>query len=325
MKAIVVTEYGGPEVMKYKDVEVPIIQPDQVLIKVDATSVNFADIKSRYGIKGAGKLPFIPGLDAVGVISQVGENVQGLQVGQRVIAFPASGSYAEYIVANEALTFTIPDEIGVETAAACPIVSFLSYKLLADIARIEKGETVLIHAAAGGVGTTAIQLAKLLGAGRVIGTVGSEEKKQVALQSGADHVISYTTEDFAKVVNQLTDGDGVNVILDSIAGEVSEQSMKCLAPYGRLVHFGNSSGKVGKFQTAELHASCRSVLGFSLGSTRSKRLHLLKETAKEVIPLIAEGKLTFHIGGQFDLKEAKQAHELVECRKSTGKVLLKVT
>lgn len=324
MKAVVVTEFGGPEVLKFIDVEVPSIQAHQVLIKVDATSVNFADIKSRYGRKGA-KLPFIPGLDVTGVITQVGESVKGLHAGQRVIAFPTEGSYAEYIVANEALTFVIPDEIGMETAAACPIVSFLSYKLLADLARIEKGETILIHAAAGGVGTTAIQLAKLLGAGKVIGTVGSEEKKQVALQSGADYVINYTSEDFSTIVNDVTDGEGANVILDSIAGKVSEQSMNCLAPYGRLIHFGNSSGEVGNFKTAELHSSCRSVLGFSLGTTRSKRPELLKATAEKVLPLIAAGKLTFHIGNQFDLKEAKQAHELVEGRKSIGKVLLKVT
>lgn len=324
MKAVVVTEFGGPGVLNFIDVEVPSIQAHQVLIKVDATSVNFADIKSRYGRKGA-KLPFIPGLDATGVITQVGESVKGLNAGQRVIAFPSEGSYAEYIVANEALTFVIPDEIGMETAAACPIVSFLSYKLLADLARIEKGETVLIHAAAGGVGTTSIQLAKLLGAGKVIGTVGSEEKKQVALQSGADYVINYTSEDFSTVVNDVTDGEGANVILDSIAGKVSEQSMNCLAPYGRLIHFGNSSGEVGNFKTAELHSSCRSVLGFSLGTTRSKRPEILKATAEKVLPLIAEGKLTFHIGNQFDLKDAKQAHELVEGRKSVGKVLLKFT
>ncbi|KAA0546908.1 zinc-binding dehydrogenase [Bacillus sp. BGMRC 2118] len=325
MKAIVVMEFGGPEVLRYIEVDMPVIHPDQVLIKVDATSVNFADIKSRYGKKGTGQLPFIPGLDATGIVTQVGKNVQKIHIGQRVIAFPSNGTYAEYIVANEALTFVIPDELSVETAAACPIVSFLSYKLLADIARVEKGETVLIHAAAGGVGTTAIQLAKLLGAGRVIGTVGSEEKKQVALNAGADDVINYRIEDFPSVVNEMTQGEGANIILDSIAGDVSEQSMKCLAQYGRLVHFGNSSGKVGNFQTAELHASCRSVLGFSLGTTRKKRPEQLSYIAEKVIPLIAEGKVTFYVGDQFTLKEARDAHELVEGRKSTGKVLLKVT
>jgi NADPH:quinone reductase len=143
-----------------------------------------------------------------------------------------------------------------------PIVSFLSYKLLADIAILEQGETVLIHAAAGGVGTTAIQLAKILGAGLVIGTVGSERKIADALEAGADHVLYYEHDNFAEKVNQLTKGEGVNIILNSISRKVTEQSLHCLAPYGRLVHFGNSSGNIGHFNTLDVHSSCRSILGF---------------------------------------------------------------
>jgi NADPH:quinone reductase len=323
MKAILVTGYGGTENMIYTDVEMPEMKPNQVLIRVVATSVNFADIKSRYGKKG-GKLPFIPGLDVAGVIEQVGTAVKSLQVGQRVIAFPGEGSYAEYIVADEALTFAIPDSMDWQVAAASPIVSFTSYKLLADVARLGQGETVLIHAAAGGIGTTAIQLAKILGAGKVIGTVSSESKVDIAREAGADHVICHEHEDFANKVNELTDGEGANVILDSISGSISEKSMLCLAPYGRLVHFGNASGEVGNFQTIDLHASCRSVLGFSFGTTRQKRPHLLRQTAEEVIPLLADGRLQIKIGKSFSLADAAQAHEWVESRKSTGKVLLEV-
>ncbi|WP_025844765.1 quinone oxidoreductase family protein [Paenibacillus ehimensis] len=323
MKAIQVTQFGGPEHMSYTDVDMPVIGPNQVLIRVETTSVNFADIKSRYGKKG-GTLPFIPGLDAAGTIEQVGSEVRRLQVGQRVIAFPHHGSYAEYIAADENLTFAIPDSLSFDTAAACPIVSFLSYKLLADIARLEPGETVLIHAAAGGVGTTAIQLAKLLGAGKVIGTVGSESKAGIALEAGADHVLSYAQGDFAAKVNDLTNGEGVNVVLDSIAGTVTEQSLLCLAPYGRLVHFGNSGGPAGNIKTSDLHASCRSVLGFSLGTTRSKRPHLLRGVAERVLPYLADGRLTIKIGARFPLAEAAKAHEWVESRQSTGKVLLDV-
>jgi NADPH2:quinone reductase len=324
MKAVIVTEFGGPDVLTYTDVDVPSINPTQVLIKVDAVSVNYADIKSRYGMKGKGKVPFIPGIDATGVIEKVGANVKHLSDGQRVIAFPLTGSYAEYIVADENLTFVIPDNIDIETAAACPIVSFLSYKLLADVARLEQGETVVIHSAAGGVGTTAIQLAKILGAGTVIGTVGSEEKAAVALESGADYVICYASEDFSSKVNELTNGTGADVILDSIAGEITNQSLKCLAPYGRLVHFGNSSGEVGEFKTIDLHASCRSVLGFSLGTTRSKRPHLMGGIAQKVLPLIADGSLKINVGKTFKLEEAAEAHQWVESRKSTGKVLLQI-
>ncbi|MFD2446917.1 zinc-binding alcohol dehydrogenase family protein [Bacillus sp. CGMCC 1.16607] len=323
MKAIIVTEFGQPEVLKYTDIEIPVINSKQVLIKVEKASVNFADIKSRYGKKG-GKLPFIPGLDAAGVIESVGSEVQSFKVGQRVIAFPSAGSYAEYVVAEENLTFSIPDRLDFQTAAACPTVSFLSYKLLVDIARIEKGETVLVHSAAGGVGTTAIQLAKILGASKVIGTVGSESKSSVALEAGADQVICYETEDFAQKVNEYTDGKGVNIILDSIAGWVSEKSLDCLAPYGRLVHFGNSSGKAGNFKTNDLHSSCRSVLGFSLGTTRKERPHLLQETAKQVLQLLADGHLHIKIGHHFPLQDAVSAHKLIESRQSVGKVLLDV-
>ncbi|HDX9691996.1 zinc-binding dehydrogenase [Bacillus thuringiensis] len=281
MKAIVVTSFGDPEVMKYTDVDMPTISEDQVLIRVFATSVNFADIKSRYGKKGNKALPFIPGIDATG-------------------------------------------EVDFQTAAACPIVSFTSYNLLANVARLQQGESVLIHAAAGGIGTTAIQLAKLLGAKKVIGTVGSVAKKEIALDAGADYVICHQAEDFVEKVNELTNGEGVNIILDSISGTFSERSLNCLAYYGRLVHFGNASGEIGNFQTKDLHASCRSILGFSFGTTRKKRPELLQETANEVFRYLHDGRLQIKATKSFPLQDAGKAHEWVESRKSTGKVILTV-
>lgn len=324
MKAVVVTEFGKPEVLKLVDIEIPTYNSKQILIKVEKTSVNFADIKSRYGKKGLGTLPFILGLDAAGVIIAVGNEVEQFKVGDRVAAFPVGGSYAEYVVANENLTFQIPETVGFDVAAACPTVSFLSYKLLSDVARIEKGETVLIHSAAGGVGTTAIQIAKILGAGKIIGVVGSVKKATVALAAGADTVICYEKEDFAQKVNELTDGRGANIILDSVAGRITEQSLHCLAPYGRLIQFGNSSGEVGQFNTTQLHSSCRSVLGFSLGTTRKERPELLKETAKIVFSFIDNGQLTMNIGHQFLLEDAVSAHRLLESRHSVGKILLNI-
>ncbi|MED1115022.1 quinone oxidoreductase family protein [Bacillus paramycoides] len=324
MKAIIVTSFGGPEVMKYTDVAIPAISDNQVLIRVVATSVNFADIKSRYGKKGNKAFPFIPGIDAAGVVERVGSHVKNIYPGQRVIAFPQNGSYAEYVVANENLTFVLPDEVDFQTAAACPIVSFTSYNLLANVARLQKDEAVLIHAAAGGIGTTAIQLAKLLGAGKVIGTVGSEAKRKIALDAGADYVICNQNEDFVEKVNDLTNGEGVNVILDSISGTVSERSLDCLAYYGRLVHFGNASGEVGNFRTKDLHASCRSILGFSFGTTRKKRPESLKETANQVFRYLRDGSLLIKATKSFPLQDAGKAHEWVESRQSTGKVILNV-
>ncbi|MCC2326000.1 quinone oxidoreductase family protein [Bacillus wiedmannii] len=324
MKAIIVTSFGGPEVMKYTDVDMPAISEDQVLIRVVATSVNFADIKSRYGKKGNKALPFIPGIDAAGIVERVGSHVKNIYPGQRVIAFPQNGSYAEYVVANENLTFVLPDKVDFQTAAACPIVSFTSYNLLANVARLQQGESVLIHAAAGGIGTTAIQLAKRLGAGTIIGTVGSEVKRKIALDAGADYVICHQDEDFVEKVNELTNGEGVDVILDSISGTVSERSLKCLAYYGRLVHFGNASGEIGNFQTKDLHASCRSILGFSFGTTRKKRPELLQKTANEVFRYLRDGRLKMKAAKSFPLQDAGKAHEWVESRQSTGKVILTV-
>ncbi|WP_283749413.1 quinone oxidoreductase family protein [Bacillus mycoides] len=324
MKAIVVTSFGGPEVMKYTDVDMSAISDNQVLIRVVATSVNFADIKSRYGKKGNKALPFIPGIDAAGIVERVGSHVKNIYPGQRVIAFPQNGSYSEYVVANENLTFVLPDEVDFQTAAACPIVSFTSYNLLANVARLQQGESVLIHAAAGGIGTTAIQLAKLLGAKKVIGTVGSEAKRKIAFDAGADYVICHQDEDFVERINQLTNGEGVNIVLDSISGTVSERSLECLAYYGRLVQFGNASGEVGIFQTKDLHASCRSILGFSFGTTRKKRPELLQETANQVFRYLRDGSLQIKATKSFPLQDAGKAHEWVESRQSTGKVILHV-
>ncbi|WP_442602642.1 quinone oxidoreductase family protein [Paenibacillus sp. KN14-4R] len=321
MKAVVVSQFGGPEVLEYKEVERPVVGSNQVLIQVAATSVNFADIKARYGNKGAKDLPFIPGLDAAGTIVEVGSEVEGLRKGQRVIAFP-EGSYAEYVVADAVLTYVLPDGIDFTMAAACPLVSFTSYKLLADVGRIQPGERVLIHAAAGGIGTTAIQLAKILGASQVIGTVSSEEKMVAAYEAGADHVINLSNTELADKILELTDGRGVDVILDSIAGNVTKESLKGLARFGRLVQFGNASGQVATFESKDLHASCRSVLGFSLGTTRQYRPETLRVVADAVLGYIETGALQIKIGHTFPLHEAHLAHQLVENRGSRGKVLL---
>lgn len=323
MKAIVVSKLGGPEVLAYQEVDKPSVGPNQVMIRTKALSVNFADIKARKGKYHRGsEPPFVPGLEVAGTIEGVGPEVEKFHEGQRVIAFVDGGSYAEYAVANENLTFMIPDSLDFETAAACPLVSFVSYHLLHEVGRLQPGETVLVHASAGGVGTTAVQMAKILGAGQIIGTVGSDKKKDTSRQVGADKVINYEKEDFVKPVLQLTDGKGADLILDSVAGGIGERSLACLAPYGRLVNFGNASGWPANFQTKDLHSSCRAVLGFSLGTTRSQRPELLQPTAEKVLPYLADGRLKMVIGKRLPLSEARAAHEWIESRQSTGKVIL---
>lgn len=322
MKAILVEQFGSAHNMKYVDIEIPAIRANQVLIRVMVTSVNFADIKARNGNKGQGKLPYIPGLEASGIIEKVGDEVTSFFPGQRVMAFPQNGSYAEYVAADENLTFVIPDHISFEVAGSCGIVSFLSYKLLADIAHLQHGDQVLIHSASGGVGTTAIQVARALGAKTIIGTVGHETKTLVAFEAGADHVLCYTNEDFSQSVKKLTNGLGVNIILDSIGGEITEQSLNCLSKYGRLVIFGNSSGKYAQLQTSELHSSCRSVLGFSLSTTRKEQPESLKEASSQVFRMLESGQITIKISEKLPLKEASLAHQFIESRKSTGKIIL---
>lgn len=324
MKAVVIDEFGGPEVLQIQEVEKPVPGEKQVLIRVTAASVNYADVLTRRGLyHAAGKPPLVPGLDAAGFVEGVGSRVTKFEVGQRVIALPKNGSYAQYIAVDEDLVYALPDRIDMVEAAACPIVAFTSYKLLVDVGRLQPGESVLVHAASGGIGTTAIQLAKLLGAGLVVGTVGSEQKKPAALQAGAEHVL-LVDDEFSAEVTRMTGGRGVDLVLDSIAGQVTQQSLACLAPYGRLVVFGNASGEAGIVQTTDLHASCRAVLGFSLGTTRNQRPDLLQETAEKVLSFLANSSLKIRIGQTFKLEEAATAHRFMESRSHTGKIVLLV-
>ncbi|HEX7065953.1 MAG TPA: quinone oxidoreductase [Bacillales bacterium] len=323
MKAIVVSQFGGAENLEYKDMATPAVGEKEILIRVEATGVNYADIKAREGrYHGGTNPPFVPGLDTAGTIEAVGSKVEHFREGQRVIAFVNGGSYSEYAVAEEPLTFELPDNVDFETAAACPVVAFTSYHLLHKVGRIQNGETVLIHAASGGVGTTAIQLAKIFGAGKVIGTVGRDEKMETARRAGADEVINYEKENFVDRVQQMTDGRGADLILDSVAADTGEKSMECLAMYGRMVNFGNAGGRPANIQTKDLHASCRAVLGFSLGTTRNRRPELLQDTAEKVLRFLAEKKLKMIVGRKLPLSEAQEAHKWIEARQSTGKIIL---
>ncbi len=318
-------QFGGPEVLEYKDIDIPEIGPDEVLIKVQALSVNFADIKARIGeYHGVNGSSFIPGLDCAGVIAKAGRNVTTLKEGQRVMAFPSNGSYAEYVIADEKLTYPLPNELAIKEAAASLTVGVTAYNVLNKMARLAEGETILIHAAAGGIGSTAIQLARLFGAAKIIGTVGSDEKLEFVKNLGADEVINYSKVNFAEEVNRRTDGKGVDVILDTISGENFERSITCLAPFGRIVIFGhaNDGSKPGIIQTDSLHASCRSVIGYSTGTCRKLRPDFLKESAEAIVELLIQGKLNMHISEQFTLAEAAKAQAYIESRKSTGKVLI---
>ncbi|MCM2677555.1 quinone oxidoreductase family protein [Alkalicoccobacillus plakortidis] len=322
MKAVIINRYGGPEVLEYTDIPRPEPQADEVLIRVLKTSVNFADLKSRRGKKGKAEFPAILGLDLVGRVEQVGQHVRDVEVGQKVIAFPKHGSYAEYAIANEQLVYAIPDDMDLTCAAASPIVAFLSYKLLKDIGGIQPDHSVLIHSGSGGVGSTAIQLAKHFNAHTIFSTVGDLEKAHVPIVYGADEVYSY--QDFSQQILNETNGKGVDLILDSVGGEVTSRSLECLAPYGRLVHFGQSSGEQANVSKDDVHSSCRSFLGYSLGTTRKLRPNQLQDISHKVIQLLHLGLINVHVGHEFLLEDVAEAHRLMEKRQHTGKIILTV-
>ena len=256
-----------------------------------------------------------------GVVQEVSPT-SAFSVGDRVIAFPKNGSYAEYVVANEQLVFKIPDSLPFDQAAAMPIVSILSYILLHEIGLVKNSDTIVVHSAGGGVGSMLIQLAKVAGVHKIIGTVGNLNKESYVKKLGADVVCTYET--FTEEVLKETNNEGANVIFDSVAGEVTSKSLDCLAFYGTLVQFGNSSGKAGTITTSDVHSSCRNIKGFSLGTTRKLDPARLAPVAEKVIELFASKKISLPIAKVFSLCDAALAHELIESRNYEGKVLIKV-
>jgi NADPH:quinone reductase len=321
MKAVVQNEFGGTGVLSFSDVEIPKIEVNECLIKVEFTSVNYADIKSRNGKKGKGNFPFTLGLDCAGTVVDA-DHHSSFSIGDRVIAFPKGGSYAEYVSANDQLVFKIPAGLSFEQAAAMPTVSILSYILLHEIGQIQKSDSIVIHSAAGGVGSILVQLAKLAGVQKIFATVGSKDKEKYVKKLGADVVSTYDT--FTKEVLKQTDDKGANIIFDSVAGDVTGMSLDCLALYGTLVQFGNSSGKAGTFKTSDVHSSCRNIKGFSLGTTRKHNPARLAPVAKTVIELFESKQITLPISQVFNLSDVAEAHKLIESRNYEGKVLLKV-
>lgn len=323
MKAIVVPRYGGPEVLSYEEVADPVPGAGEVLVCVEAASLNFADVLLRAGRYHQGAAPpTIPGLDVAGTVAALGSGVTGLSVGQRVAAGLGGGGYAELAVAQSSLVWPLPDTVSTEAGAAFPIAGITAYNVLAMAGRLAPGETVVVHSAAGGVGTTASQLARLLGAGLVIGTVGDGAKAQAARAAGCHEVIVRGEEDVVGRVNELTGGAGADVILDSIAGETLTAGLGYLAPFGRLVAFGNSSGEPGQALSSQLHPLNRAVVGYSSGHYRRYRPDALRPAAEAVLGLLADGRLRLVVGARFPLAEAARAHELIESRASIGKTLL---
>ncbi len=322
MKAIQLTEFGGPEVLKYVDVEKPKPKSNEVLIEVKAVGVNYADTARREGqyvVKTT--LPFIPGAEVAGVVVEIGDNVTGVQVGTRVVTLIESNGYAEYAVAHERSLIPLPEGVDFEYAVALPLQGLSAYHILKTMGRIEKGETVLVHAAAGGVGTIAVQLAKLFGAGKVIATASTDEKLALAKELGADEVVNYTEAGWEEKVLHLTDALGVDVALEMAGGDIFQKTLTCLAPFGRVVIYGVASGEQSRLYPSSLMAKNQSVIGFFLPQIMRKP-QLFQSSLMELLSFVNNGSLKLTIGGTFPLNEAASVHTMLQGRKTKGKLIL---
>jgi NADPH2:quinone reductase len=320
MHAIVVEETGGPEQLKWVERPEPVPGPGQVAVRVKLTSVNFADIQARRGT-GVTKTPFTPGLDGMGTVVAIGSGVTRVKPGDRVAVNPDDGSYAEVVLAREELVFPVDASISDEAAASVTVL-VTAWNMLHMVARITPEESILIHAAAGGVGSVLVQMAKAHGVARIFATAGSAEKLAIARGFGADVVIDYTNDDFAKVITDETKGRGVDVICDAIGGDVFAKGLGVLADFGRHVVYGQSGGSPGSLTTNLLHRTNRAVLGYSSGHYRRNRAKALAPAIEAAFALVAAGKVKILEGGRFALRDCGQAHDLVQSRASTGRVFL---
>ena len=318
MHAIVVRQPGGPEVLELAEVDRPKPGPGQLLIKVAATGVNFIETYQRGGMYQV-PFPFTPGSEAAGTVEELGEGVENFAVGTRVATAEGTKCYAGYAVLDAAKAIPVPDGVDDLTAAALPLQGMTAHYLINSSFKVEPGHTVLTHAGAGGVGLLLIKLLKERGA-RVITTASSEAKGELARDAGADHVLRY--EGFPHHVRELTNGKGVDVVYDGVGRNTFDGSLSCLRTRGTLVLFGAASGAVPPVDPQRLNA------GGSLTLTRPSLAHfLLNEQERrwrsaEIFAAAENGRLLVRIGATYPLAEARRAHEDLEGRRTTGKVLL---
>ncbi|UOZ02582.1 quinone oxidoreductase [Amycolatopsis sp. WQ 127309] len=318
--AVQVTKTGGPEVLEPAEVDVAAPGAGELLVDVAAAGVNYIDTYQRQGIYPM-ELPFVPGLEGAGTVAEVGPDVDGFAVGDRVAWQGSLGSYAARKLLPAPVAVKVPEGVSLETAAATMLQGVTAHYLVASTFEVKAGHDVLVHAAAGGVGLLLVQLAKARGA-RVFGTVSTEEKAKLAREAGADEVIRYDRDDFAKAVRDLTGGEGVDVVYDGVGKDTFDASLASLKVRGLLALFGAASGPVPEFDPQRLNS------GGSLYLTRPTSVHYVRTReeldwrAKELFDAVLAGDLTVRIGGTYPLADAQRAHEDLQGRRTTGKVLL---
>jgi len=321
MKAVRINETGGPEVMHLEEIETPTPKEGEVLVKVAAAGINYADIAQRQGTYlTRTRPPTTLGMEFAGTVAALGPGGSGPAEGTRVAGL-GEGAYAEYALAQAHLLFPIPPDIDFANAAAFPVQGITAYQLLRESTHLRPGESVLVQAAAGGVGTLAVQLAKLMGAGTVIGTASTTRKLDLARRLGADVVVNYTEKNWVERVKNATQGRGADIILEMAGGEIAEQSLQCLAPYGRMVVFGAASGQIVQFSGVQLMYKNQAIIGYWLTS-QLRRLDRIAVAMKDLMQYLASGKLEVIVGETFPLVEAAEAHRAISDRKTIGKVVL---
>jgi NADPH2:quinone reductase len=315
-----VHKYGGPEALAIDDIPIPEPKAGEARVKIEAIGVNFIDIYQRTGLYPL-QTPFTAGSEGAGIVDAVGDGVNEVKKGDRVAYAMVLGSYAEYAIVPAAKLVPVPANIDSKFAAAIMLQGMTAHYLTHSTYALKKGDTALIHAAAGGVGLLLIQIAKMLGA-RVIGTVSTEEKAQLAKQAGADELILYTQTDFLAEVKKLTEGKGVEVVYDSVGATTFDKSLDCLRPRGYLVLFGQSSGPVPPFDPAKLAGKGSLFLTRpSLPHYTLTRTELLQRSG-DLFNWIGSEKLRLRIESTFSMADAAEAHRQLEGRKTTGKVVL---
>jgi NADPH2:quinone reductase len=320
MKAIQIKQIGGPEVMELADLPVPHPQPNEVVVKIQAAGINFIDVYNREG-RYKVPMPYVTGQEAAGTVSAVGSEVKGIAAGEHVAYTSVLGSYAEYAAVPADRLVKIPAGVSERQAAAAMLQGMTAHYLAHDTHPLKKGETALIHAAAGGAGLLLVQMAHNIGA-RVIGTVSTEEKAKLAREAGADEVILYTQSDFEAETKRLTGGKGVDVIYDSVGKTTFDKGLNLLRPRGMMVLFGGSSGPVPPFDPLVLTQKgsiylTRPSLGHYIITPQE-----LQARASAVFGMIRDGKLKLRIEHLYPLADAQQAHRDLEGRKTPGKLLL---
>lgn len=326
MKAILVHEPGGPEVLRLAEIEAPTPGPGEVLIAVEVAGVNYADTGVRRGMAFGpheASFPITPGFEVAGTVAALGEGVEGPPEGTRVAAVLDSGGYAGYAVAPEAMVVEVPEGVTLASATAALLVQGITaYGVLHDAARLREGESVLVQAAAGGVGSLAVQLARLAGAGTIVGTAGSAEKREVVLSLGADRAVDYGREGWADEVLEATGGRGVDLVLESVGGDAGAAAFGSLAPLGRMVVFGAASGRpMPPPDPMQMNVKGLTLSAFGGPWLRPGRAEAARA---EISVHLQNGDLRPVFGRSFPLAEAAEAHRAVEGRATSGKVVLTV-